>query len=104
MKWNEEIEVNHIDDIKSDIDVIKRLIEHYSGVGQAYDTEFGMVVNEVGTYDAMHAMRVSARVMPTHISPDVKYIFDKYESLIESRKWGLMNIYEYLQEKLDEIR
>ena len=108
--WNEslvawrfirEVEISSIDDVKKDVEDIKHIMENYANVSQVFDNGFNDVVNEVGTYDALHAMRVSSRAVPTSISPYVVRIFEKYESIIESRRWGLLDLYQYLNERVE---
>ena len=100
--WDKETEVDSIENVKKDIEDIKRIMENYAGISQVFDDDFNDMVNEVGTYESLHAMRVSSRVMPTYISDYVSRIFSKYESTIESRKWGLLNLYQYLNERVEQ--
>ena len=101
---DKNIEVGSIDDIKDDINDIEHIMQNYAGIGQIFDGGFGEVVNEVGTYEALQAMRVSSRVMPTSITPYVSRIVEKYENIIETRRWGLLNLYQYLKERVDSYR
>lgn len=99
---NDINEIGSIDDIKKDIEDIRHIMENYSGIGQIFDGGFNDVVSEVGTYDSLQAMKVSSRVMPTHISSYVSRIYSKYENLIESRSWGLLNLYNYLNARIGQ--
>ncbi len=97
-----EVDIGSIEDIKTDIEDIKRMIENYSGVSQIFDNEFGDTVNECGTYDALHSMRIAAKISNSHISKTVIRIFSKYESIIENRKYGLISLYNYLHKMIDD--
>jgi len=99
----EEIEVGTIEELKEDLARIEKIILHFSNYSQVFDNGFGEMVNEVGTYDALHAIRISSRAVRTEISPTVGNIFSKYETIIEGRKYGLIQLQEYVKEMIGDL-